>query len=109
MPASEAVKVARLNRKAQHEKMAYDALMLIPEFIIQALQTDGLNLLAAWTLVEYLQNTRAPWADPARPSTDPNTHYIGALAAGTLQTALVTGFALNGFAQAGGTIGKILK
>lgn len=107
--ASEAVKAARINRKAQQEKMLYDALMLVPEFIIQALQTDGLNLLASWVLVEYLQNSRAPWADPDRPSTDPSTHYIGAIAAGALQTALTAGFTLNGFAQAGGTIGKIFK
>lgn len=92
--ASEAVKVARIERKAQQEKMLFDGVMMI-------LGNDVIKLLSAWVAVEYLQNTRAPWADPDRPTTDPSTHYIGSVAAAALQAAIAAGFGLNGFRESG--------
>lgn len=91
---SEAVKVERIKRKVERERLL---LEFGRDTLKTALESDVLALLVGWMVVEALQNTRAPWADPSRPTNDPATHWIGPYAAAALQVAMTTGFGLNGF------------
>ena len=96
---SDAVKVAREQRKAERERMLYEAIGKALDGALGLLQSDAISLLTAWVITEVLQNSRAPWADPSRPSSDPSTHWIGPIAAGGIEATLLAGFALNGFKE----------
>lgn len=105
--ASEAIKLKKLELKIQREKMLYDLGVRTLDNVTALAHIDGLALIGTWLLVEWAQNSRAPWADPLLPDNDPAAHYIGPIAAGTMQAAIAAGFALNGFGQSG--LAKMVK